>query len=417
MNILGSTVGWTQISRSDVSKATEILRGDERGIRDEVGFLALHQGFANRFFPGTSVLQTRLRYSLFVPWQITDSIERARGNYAKARANLERAEQRLVLRLMRGARNDSSSDQGIIGSRSPNYDPGQPPSTIFWSALREWHILQPLPNRRVPSRDHVLATGSQETAIRADDGMDFEVSDHNPFYDLPDPPKNWRQPYAALTFKLAPKERKYLRERIGESAPSLLAYMATAKRPDVPWNQASFDGPQLRAVASSEDKDALKIASDASALAHIGRAVYSALVEHVAESKHDNYPVGRVFRDALRSVVEAHRRKALECDIREVEDAIRDDLLPRKTLQPYFRDVLETTKDWLKATNPNVTTLLKPYRYAEWHRKRGRARLADYPASPAMRQAWIESSGERIATGLSYRWHRVRQMMDDLHAT
>ena len=43
---------------------------DSEGVRDEVGVLALHTTYANRFFPGTSVQQTRLRYALFVPWQV-----------------------------------------------------------------------------------------------------------------------------------------------------------------------------------------------------------------------------------------------------------------------------------------------------------------------------------------------------------
>ena len=44
---------------------------DSAGVRDEVGVLSLHTAYANRFFLGTSVQQTRLRYALFVPWQIT----------------------------------------------------------------------------------------------------------------------------------------------------------------------------------------------------------------------------------------------------------------------------------------------------------------------------------------------------------
>ena len=40
----------------------------QQDTRDEIGFLLIHQGFADRFFPGTSVLHTRVRYALFVPW-------------------------------------------------------------------------------------------------------------------------------------------------------------------------------------------------------------------------------------------------------------------------------------------------------------------------------------------------------------
>ena len=61
-------IGWVLLSREAVARAEEALASNEKGVRDEVGFLALHQGLADRFFPGTSVLHTRLRYVLFVPW-------------------------------------------------------------------------------------------------------------------------------------------------------------------------------------------------------------------------------------------------------------------------------------------------------------------------------------------------------------
>lgn len=415
MHLLRSTIGWTQISRSDVSKATEILRGEERGIRDEIGFLALHQGFANRFFPGTSVLQTRLRYALFVPWQMTDAIEQARGNHARARAELKRAEQRLVSRLLQGVQDDALLPAGIIGSRSANHDPGQPPSTIYWSALREWRVLQPLANRRMPTRDHVLATGADEGASRADDGVELEVSDRSNFYDLPDPPKEWSETEAALSFRLELKERLYLRDRIGERLPSLLARMATAGPPATPWRKTRFAGAQLRALANNDDREALRIASYASALAHIGRAVYSALVEHVAEEK-DGRPIGRTFREALGAVVAERRHAAMSCNIHALEDAIRDELGPRRALEPHFRQALEATKCWLTADQVDAAELLAPYLAAEKYRKPGRARLADFSASPTMRQAWLEAPNERTATGLGYRWHRVGQLIDDLHA-
>src|SRR5206468_1957788 len=111
-----SAFGWTQIARSDVAKAAELLKSGERGVRDEIGFLTLHQGFSDRFFPGTSVLQTRVRYALFVPWQIQDLEDHPRVVPAEQR--LKRAERSLVLRL-------SDADHGVIGLRSERYEPAQ----------------------------------------------------------------------------------------------------------------------------------------------------------------------------------------------------------------------------------------------------------------------------------------------------
>jgi Family of unknown function (DUF6361) len=63
-----SGFGWTYLSRDALKRAEAQLSGDAAGVRDEVGFLLIHQRYADRFFPGTSVLHTRLRYVLFIPW-------------------------------------------------------------------------------------------------------------------------------------------------------------------------------------------------------------------------------------------------------------------------------------------------------------------------------------------------------------
>jgi len=39
-----------------------------RETRDELGLGAVRDSFADQLFPGTSTIQTRLRYMLFVPW-------------------------------------------------------------------------------------------------------------------------------------------------------------------------------------------------------------------------------------------------------------------------------------------------------------------------------------------------------------
>ena len=40
----------------------------ERDTRDELGIGVIRDLLADELFPGTSTIQTRLRYMLFVPW-------------------------------------------------------------------------------------------------------------------------------------------------------------------------------------------------------------------------------------------------------------------------------------------------------------------------------------------------------------
>ena len=63
-----SEYGWTYLSRDALRQAERQLAATGEDIRGEIGFLIIHQRYADFFFPGTSVLHTRLRYAMFVPW-------------------------------------------------------------------------------------------------------------------------------------------------------------------------------------------------------------------------------------------------------------------------------------------------------------------------------------------------------------
>src|ERR1043166_7819365 len=72
------TLGWTMLSRDEMRHVERSLANSDEDTRDEIGFLLIHQGLADRFFPGTSVLHERIRYALFVPWLYLRAAERPR---------------------------------------------------------------------------------------------------------------------------------------------------------------------------------------------------------------------------------------------------------------------------------------------------------------------------------------------------
>ena len=45
-----------------------LLLFQEKDSREELGLVAIRDSFADSLFPGTSTIQTRLRYMFFVPW-------------------------------------------------------------------------------------------------------------------------------------------------------------------------------------------------------------------------------------------------------------------------------------------------------------------------------------------------------------
>src|SRR5438477_12845778 len=87
-------LGWTMLSREEMRHVERSLADNEQDTRDEIGFLLIHQGFADRFFPGTSVLHTRVRYALFVPWVYQRAARSPRRG-----SDLDRTIQQLLIEL------------------------------------------------------------------------------------------------------------------------------------------------------------------------------------------------------------------------------------------------------------------------------------------------------------------------------
>ena len=138
--MMTSALGWAGLSRSTLKRAEARLVADSEGLRDEVGVSPLHTAYANRFVPGTFVQhQTRLRYALFVPWQIKALLrDRERVRSAQARDAPEQADLNLGRRLpdVDGVR--------TIGrwSAQAGRRIAIPPSQLYRVALGAWGVLR-----------------------------------------------------------------------------------------------------------------------------------------------------------------------------------------------------------------------------------------------------------------------------------
>ena len=64
-----SSLTWIDHDAAARERSLRILAlFQEKESRDELGLGGIRDAFADRLFPGTSTIQTRLRYMLFVPW-------------------------------------------------------------------------------------------------------------------------------------------------------------------------------------------------------------------------------------------------------------------------------------------------------------------------------------------------------------
>lgn len=397
-------IGWIQLSRSAVASAEQALKADSQGVRDEVGFLALHQAFSDRFFPGTSVLHTRLRYVLFIPWLM----ERAGGDPALLR--------KYELELTKQLKDYPKGNQGVIGATVWPDEPSQTPSMAYWSALNRWGILRPRADGATASRRQTLkrieAIHQQSAGRRHEvDGEQLYEHEPSPFAQLPAPPLELLKAGETLDFRLSKDERAFMRRQLlglrrSPECPeqSLLARLVEERLPvadiDTPWADS------ILAVASEEDRRALLLAKNMSALAGIGRAVYAALVEQLKANGSSDYPARH--RDHLDEMVTVHGKAARALDIDQLKA-----LIPGLSTQ--LLAVLNVTQQWLNSKTSALTELQPVYANAESLRKGARARLASSLAGQKRRAEW-ESDEHPLAEPLHYRWRNVRTLLTDLSA-
>ncbi|HET7569769.1 MAG TPA: DUF6361 family protein [Gammaproteobacteria bacterium] len=130
-----SSLAWIDFDEAERQRAQRIMRFfNGRESRDELGLGAIRDSIADHLFPGTSTIQTRLRYMLFIPW-LFQMLEQRGGSESEIRAEARRLEVKLAKALeAAGERN-----KGIIGG-----DAGERlqrlPSSVYWAGLGSWGI-------------------------------------------------------------------------------------------------------------------------------------------------------------------------------------------------------------------------------------------------------------------------------------
>lgn len=405
-------IGWVMISRTEVAKAESLLLGEDEGVVDELGLLAIHQAIADRLFPGTSVLHTRLRYALFVPW-----LMQLAAHDRNPADSLRTLEFRLTGQLLKGTGKDEAGRRGIIGARVYQHrkHAAQPPSYSYWTALSTWGILGRQYIRAHPSREAVLDELDELAKTGSAVDMDgLPAWGATTLFDgLPALPDGLLDGPQGATFKLSGPEKSYLMRRLSAlKVPDQereCLFAALAREPIALTSDKLFwANAQVRARAGTEDRRVLELAKSISALGGIARAVYLAMVEQACADK--NMGVQRRHRDHLEACRKTWGEEALQADL----DAVVEHGLGLKTGELF--DLLALTQGWLRKRG-GLAGLREIYRSVEVQRKTSRARLAGTRGATAKLREWARSSDQsRRAERLHFRWPQVVSLIGDLHA-
>ena len=202
----------------------------EEDARDELGLGTIRDAFANALFPGTSTIQTRLRYFLMIPWAY-EKLERKRLTSPKVVTEARRLELSLIAPLK-----DSEDASGVIGAQAGE-SLQRLASSVYWSGLRAWGILA-FDGSQAEYHD-ALSTiyRRRDDALKPDDdGVALEqFATWHPR--LPKCPAGFP---AGTTFKLTAPEAEFLSGRMASCDGSLLAYLAVNGGPSDTW--AAWEG-------------------------------------------------------------------------------------------------------------------------------------------------------------------------------
>lgn len=202
----------------------------EKESRDELGIGGIRDAIADRLFPGTSTIQTRLRYMLFVPW-VYNSLEKSLVPTSRFASEAKQAEIALVQPLL-----TAEDDYGVFG-RLAGGGLKRLPSSIYWAGLGTWGI------RRFPGsrEDYHLSVDSlyvrRSRCRKTHDGEWLDDDNGQSWHPkLPAPPEGFP---SFVDFLLKKSEAQFLRERLMASCPeSLLAWLVRDTVPDnsaFPW--------------------------------------------------------------------------------------------------------------------------------------------------------------------------------------
>jgi hypothetical protein len=224
-----SSFGWLDIDAGKRQKMLEVVDlFRESGTVDDLGVGTIRDAFSDLLFPGTSVLHTRLRYLLFVPWLMQRAA--TKGSTAEMSAEFRRLEFRLITSLLEGGER-----QGVIGNTARN-GLKQLPSAMYWSALGVWGIRDIASADAYFRRVYDVRALDRRTA-RADDPEVHTAPGTGLDPHLPAVPTEL---LSGVALALEPEEEQYLSDRLAASASgSILGWLVhhpPSNTPDWVWD-------------------------------------------------------------------------------------------------------------------------------------------------------------------------------------
>ena len=373
---------------------------EEPETLDVLGLGAVRDAFSEMLCPGTSTIQTRLRYFIFLPW-IFARLEAERVPQVEFARRLRQDESRLIDCLRPLGRN-----QGVIGYTAGR-DLKRMPSEIYWGGLGTWGI------RRLDLS--IAEYGQRASALgrlrpeRDDDGNPTKPA-ASMWASVPPPPDNFL--HGEITFELRPDEAQVLADCIRQRHPNTLLAVLCGM-PGVP---VDVDYPWDLPTPGLPDPvvEVLRHARCFSELTLGPQLVYNLLLARQARAEFgwntDDLEAGQL--DRLRGWVQliGDRHEELRSWAENPKEFWR--VLASHAVTPvtqsFVNEVVNRAVDNPKGfgEDPEIHTLI---RHRELRLKSKRARLAHRAALENWNRAPVGGQ-------LDYRWPTTKRYLEDFVA-
>jgi hypothetical protein len=390
---MASALTWLDVSAEQQRRVRDMIRlFEEPGTRDELGIGPVRDAFSELMFPGTSVIQTRARYFLFVPWHFQDAERRGlRGQQLLQR--VDRSERQLIERFRK-----AGIVEGLIG-RQAGAKVKILPSTIYWGGLDRFGVLASSMSPRAVAQ----MAGS---ALPEDDEVSLRPSTAwHPT--IPAAPKGFPNEDSG-GFDLTSQEATWLQERILQRADrTLLAHLVCGPRlaeTAAPWEEPGASTAPADMKATVEHARRFSVTMNGAAL------LYNLLVSEAYEGKgftKVDSPVA-TYRAALVDWADVMADESPEWNWAEFWMVLaRGNSRVPHPARAFVQDWVDIVNEVGAENVADVERLRQMVSVRVSRLRGGRAVLGN----AKLLALWGGSSG---ASPLVYRWGTVRQLVTDI---
>lgn len=387
-----SSLAWIDFDEAERQRAQRIMAlFQERETRDELGLGAIRDSIADHLFPGTSTIQTRLRYMLFIPWLYRD-LEARKITETQLRAEARTAEIRLADALKAGGESN-----GIIG-RDAGASLQRLPSSVYWAGLGAWGI------RIFPgSIDSLFVALRGRGRLRvASSGEDAGAGAQAPAVWNPALPQTPDDLLERAVFRLTAEEAQFLIDRLVASQPDSLLTMLAREGVDADCDQI-WTHPHLAAFPAA----ARRLVQHGEIFSHLmhGAALLYNLALSELRQRDD-------WIDTYRERLEAWSD---ELDLGAVRTWSLDDFWnvvehPAHAVRPAAKRFVTEWRELVLAGPEQVFSAPAGRQLVEERERRLKTSQSRY-ANHAVRDRWTGASG---AERLSFRWAQAKSHLRDL---